>query len=131
MFKFSEQSEQLLNTVRKELNILAHKVLEVSPFDFSITCGYRSQALQERYVKEGKSKTLSSRHIEGKAIDIVPFINGKQDYEAIEELLQILGVFKAVAKQLNIKIRCGDNWNNGKYIRENNWKDYYHISLDY
>lgn len=36
MFKFSTKSEQLLNTVQKELNVLAHEVIKISPIDFSI-----------------------------------------------------------------------------------------------
>lgn len=47
-YKFSERSEQILNTVRLELNILAHKVLEINPIDFSITEGYRSIERQKQ-----------------------------------------------------------------------------------
>ena len=36
-FIFSTSSEQQLNTVHKDLNILAHEVLKISPIDFSIT----------------------------------------------------------------------------------------------
>ena len=129
MFKLSKNSEDLLNTVDKDLQDLTRAVIKVSPFDFAITCGYRSQLLQEKYYKEGKTKTMSSKHTEGLAIDIVPFINGKQNYDAVEELLEILGAFKVVANQMNIKIRCGDNWNNGKLIKENSFIDMYHIEL--
>ena len=47
-FIFSASSEQQLNTVHKDLNILAHEVLKISPIDFSITCGYRSELYQKK-----------------------------------------------------------------------------------
>ena len=43
MFKFSTKSEQLLNTVCKELNLLSHEVIKISPIDFSITEGFRDR----------------------------------------------------------------------------------------
>ena len=47
-FKFSVRSEQKLNTVHRDLGIIARKVIEITPIDFSITCGYRSQQEQMR-----------------------------------------------------------------------------------
>ena len=50
-YKFSNKSEQILNTVRLELNILAHKVLEISPIDFTIVEGYRDIERQKQLYK--------------------------------------------------------------------------------
>ena len=55
-YKFSNKSEQILNTVRLELNTLAHKVLEISPIDFTIVEGYRDIERQKQLYKEGKTK---------------------------------------------------------------------------
>ena len=84
-YKFSNKSEQILNTVRLELNILAHKVLEISPIDFTIVEGYRDIERQKQLYKEGKTKTLNSKHCTKEAIDIVPYINNKLDYEAVND----------------------------------------------
>ena len=63
-YYFPTLSKQLSNTVYKDLNILAHEVLKISPVDFTITEGYRSKNRQEYLYKTGKSKTLNSKHTE-------------------------------------------------------------------
>ena len=127
-YKFSTSSEQILNTVHKDLNILAHEVLKISPIDFSITEGYRSKNRQEYLYKTGKSKTLNSKHTELKAIDICPYINNKLDYEATNDLFIIIGLFIAKAKELNINIRVGALWDNDS-VKNNEFVDGWHIEL--
>ena len=127
-YHFSTLSEQILNTVHRDLNILAHKVLEISPIDFSITEGYRSQKRQEHLFKEGKTKTLNSKHTELKAIDICPYINNKLDYEATNDLFIIIGLFIAKAKELNINIRTGALWDNDS-VKNNEFVDGWHVEL--
>ena len=128
-FFFSTLSEQCLNTVHKELNILAHEVLKISPIDFSITCGYRSELYQKKLYNEGKSKTLNSKHTQCKAIDFVPYINNKQDFTAIKEAYIITGLFIAKAKELDIKIRTGALWNYDN-TKENMFEDVWHVEMD-
>ena len=127
-YNFSTLSEQLLNTVHRDLNILAHEVLKISPIDFSITEGYRSKKRQEYLYKEGKSKTLNSKHTELRAIDICPYINNKLDYEATNDLFIIIGIFMAKAKELNINIRVGALWDNDS-VKNNDFVDGYHVEL--
>ncbi len=111
MFKFSKRSLEKLNTVDPRLQLLANEVLKISPFDFAITCGYRTQQEQmQMYVKklskcDGIEK--KSKHQEGKAIDIMVY--DEQGIGTWEEkyYYQMAGIFKSVANRLNIRIRCG------------------------
>ena len=128
MYSFSNKSKQILNTVHKDLKILAYEVLKISPIDFAITEGYRSQVKQEYLYKTSKSKTLKSKHTELKAIDICPYINNKLDYEATNDLFIIVGLFIAKAKELNINIRVGALWDNNS-IKNNSFVDGWHIEL--
>ena len=128
MYNFSNKSKQLLSIVHEDLNILANEVLKISPIDFAITEGYRSQKRQEYLYKIGKSKTLKSKHTELKAIDICPCINNKLDYEAINDLFIIVGLFIAKAKELNINIRVGALWNYNS-VKNNSFVDVWHIEL--
>ena len=107
MFKFSNKSLEKLASVDVRLQTLAKKVLEITPIDFAITCGSRNKAEQEQLVKEGKSKTLNSKHLVGKAIDIMPC---KEKYTQAKDIFILVGLFIAVAKQLNINIRVGALW---------------------
>jgi peptidoglycan L-alanyl-D-glutamate endopeptidase CwlK len=143
-FHFSQSSLSKLITVDSKLQIPAVKVLEISPTDFAITEGLRTKERQLQLYKQGKSKTLNSKHLEGKAIDICPCINGKLDYAAESDLFFILGLFYLKAKELNekyeitggseglnIKLRFGAFWDY-KSIRENKEKgfvDACHVEL--
>ena len=130
MFKFSTKSEQMLNTVQKELNILAHEVLKISPIDFSITEGYRSKMRQKELYTDGKSKidgeTKLGKHQLGKAIDIVCCKEGYT--EPLRDIYIVVGLFIAVAKQLNIKIRVGALWDKNS-TKDNEFVDTFHIEL--
>ncbi len=126
MFKFSTKSEQLLNTVYKELNILAHEVIKISPIDFSITEGFRDRMRQKELYNDGKSKTLNSKHCECKAIDIVCCKEGYE--EPLRDIYIVIGLFLAKAKELNINIRVGALWDNNS-TKDNNFIDAFHIEL--
>ena len=111
MFRFSKRSISNLERVHKQLATLAEEVLKISPFDFAITSGYRTLAQQQEMFAKKVSKCDGvrriSKHQEGKAIDIMVYDEeGKGTWEE-KYYLQMAGVFKAVAKRLNIKIRCG------------------------
>lgn len=126
MFKFSTKSEQLLNTVCKELNILAHEVIKISPIDFSITEGFRDRMKQKELYNEGKSRTLKSKHCECKAIDIMCCKEGYK--EPLRDIYIVIGLFLAKAKELNINIRVGALWDNNS-TKDNNFIDAFHIEL--
>ena len=128
MFSFNQKSLQFLNTVDKKLDIVANEVIKVSKVDFAITSALRTQQEQQKLFARGKSWNLKSKHLEGKAIDICPYINGQLDYEATHDLFYIIGLFDCKAKELGIKIRLGAFWDNPS-IKENKHCDGYHIEL--
>lgn len=125
-FRFSERSEQRLNTVQKELGILAREVIKISPIDFSITEGYRDRMRQQELYNDGKSQTLKSKHCECKAIDIVCCKEGYK--EPIRDLYIVIGLFIAKAKELGIEIRVGALWDKSS-TTTNIFIDAFHIEL--
>ena len=131
MFKFSTKSEQLLNTVQKELNVLAHEVIKISPIDFSITEGFRDRMRQKELYAEGKSKIDGEiklgKHQLGKAVDIVCYKEGYT--EPLRDIYIVIGLFLAKAKELNINIRVGGLWDNNS-TKDNNFVDAFHIQVE-
>ena len=125
MFKFEITSLTKLNSVDIRLKILAEKVLSITPINFSIVEGLRTKERQEQLYKTGKSKTLKSKHLVGKAIDI---LGCKEQYDNTKDIYILIGLFIAVAKQLNINIRVGALWDKNSTM-ENNFIDAYHIEL--
>jgi hypothetical protein len=152
-FHFSKSSMDKLLTVDEKLQILACKVIEITPVDFAITSGLRTLEEQQELFKQGKSKCdgiiKKSKHQEGKAIDICPVIDGKLDYGAIGELFFLNGLFYAKAKELkevydtkkmygldcdikgglDIILRLGALWDENS-IKNNKFLDGYHIEVE-
>lgn len=124
-FKFSNKSLEKLAGVDVRLQTLAKKVLEITPIDFAIVEGLRTKEEQEKLVKEGKSKTLNSLHLTGKGIDIMPC---KEKYTQAKDIFILVGLFIAVAKQLNINIRVGALWDYNS-TKDNNFIDAHHLEI--
>ena len=131
MFNFSTKSEQLLNTVQKELNVLAHEVIKISPINFQITEGYRDRMRQKELYAEGKSKIDGEiklgKHQLGKAVDIVCCKEGYT--EPLRDIYIVIGLFIAKAKELNINIRVGALWDKTS-TKDNNFIDAFHIEAE-
>ncbi|MDD2839582.1 MAG: M15 family metallopeptidase [Rickettsiales bacterium] len=115
MFKFSDNSIQLLNTVDKKLGILANEVIKTSKIDFGISDGWRNQETQYRYFQDGKSKyngiKNKSKHQDGKAIDIICYDlkTGKTSYDK-KYYYYIAGLFQLKAEELKVNLIWGGWW---------------------
>jgi hypothetical protein len=150
-FTFSKSSLSKLERVDPRLQLLANEVLKISPIDFAITSGYRTTEEQQKLYKQSKSKldgiTKKSKHQANEyglseAIDICPYINGKLDYTATDDLFFIIGLFYAKAKELqeryemskgnkglDFKLRLGALWDSNS-IKRNSFVDGYHIEIE-
>lgn len=106
---FSERSKTKLQGVDPRLVHIAELALQRSPFDFGITCGLRTIEEQRNLVHEGKSRTMKSKHLEGRAIDIVIYINGKANWD-VDNYRKVSQVFKQVATEEDIQIEWGGDW---------------------
>lgn len=120
-FKFSTRSIRAMEGVDKELVEVAYRALELTTVDFIIVEGVRSIATQRRYVDEGKSKTMNSRHLYGKALDFVAYVDGRASYD-LKHMKKIADAFKEAARELSVKIVWGGDWKT--------FKDTPHIELD-
>jgi hypothetical protein len=49
--------------------------------DFGVVQGMRTIEQQKELVAKGASQTMKSKHLEGKAFDIMAFINGRASWE--------------------------------------------------
>jgi peptidoglycan LD-endopeptidase CwlK len=88
---------------------LLNEAVKFSPYDFTVIDGMRTLAEQKALVAAGKSKTMRSRHLSGKAVDVMALIDGKGSWDA-KYYKQIAAHVKAVAKRLEIDITWGGDW---------------------
>ena len=107
-FKFSQRSENNLKGVNPDLVKVIRRALEITPVDFIVIEGLRTQARQKELVATGKSQTMNSRHLTGNAVYIIP-VNTTWN---IEEFKPLLKAVKQAADEQGLKLRFGINWKN-------------------
>jgi len=111
-FKWSKRSLREMEGIHPDLRKVCDRALELTPVDFIITDGKRTLAEQRRYVAQGVSWTMKSRHLTGHAVDYVAFTNGKVKYH-YPAMKEIADAFKRAAKELGIEIEWGGDWKKG------------------
>lgn len=75
---------------------------EISPIPFEITEGLRTRDRQAYLVKTGKSRTMNSYHLRGKAIDFVAMPGGKVSWQLADYKTIVEKAFKPAAKKLGL-----------------------------
>lgn len=108
-FSFSAKSSERLAKVHPDLQRVFNEAIKNSPLDFSITEGLRTKERQKELFSAGKSQTMNSRHLTGKAVDIAVLVDGKVTWD-VKYYRIVTDHVKAVAKELNIPIVCGIDW---------------------
>ena len=111
MRSFSKRSLKNLD-VHPDLVRVAKRALELldgTDYDFIVTDGGRTLAEQKKFVAEGKSRTMKSRHLGGFALDYVAMVNRRVTYEP-GPMKAVAEAFKKAAKELKIPIEWGGDW---------------------
>jgi len=101
-----------LRGVDPNLVALAKMARSISPIPFEITEGLRTAERQRYLVKTGKSRTMKSYHLRGKAIDFVAMPGGKVSWNLPDYKTIVEKAFKPAAKKLGLsdKITYGIYW---------------------
>jgi len=105
MTKLNATSIARMRGVDANLIALAKKAREISPIPFEITEGLRTMERQRYLVKTGKSRTLKSYHLRGKAIDFVAMPSGKVSWDLKDYKTIVEKAFKPAAKALGLTDR--------------------------
>ncbi|MDY4010287.1 MAG: M15 family metallopeptidase [Fusobacterium gastrosuis] len=112
-YNFSKRSLKNLIGVHPKLVKLMEEAIKNSPYDFIITEGLRTLERQKELVRQGKSKTMKSYHLVGKAVDIALIVDGdiSWDFALYREVAKHI---KKIAKEQGINITWGGDWKNFK-----------------
>jgi peptidoglycan L-alanyl-D-glutamate endopeptidase CwlK len=108
-YAFGTKSADRLSQVHPDLQKVFNEAIKDSPFDFSITEGLRTKERQKALFDEGKSQTMNSRHLTGKAVDIAVIKDGEVTWD-LKYYRIVTDHIKSVAKKLDIPIVCGIDW---------------------
>lgn len=108
-FKLSTKSLTNLQGVDERLVNVVRRAIEITTVDFGVIEGLRSEETQRAYVAAGKSQTMASKHLEGKAVDLMAYVAGKPSWE-LNLYDDIADAMKTAAIEQGVAIRWGGAW---------------------
>ena len=112
-FALGTKSKERLQGVHPDLVKVLEEAIKESPLDFSITEGLRTKERQKALFDAGKSQTMNSRHLTGKAVDIAVIKDGEVTWD-FKYYQLVADHIKKVAKELKIDIVWGGDWQSFK-----------------
>src|SRR3954463_3129791 len=121
-FAFSQRSLDHLEGVHKDLVRVMHAALAISPVDFGISEGLRTPQRQKELFAAGKSQTMHSRHIVGKAVDFMAYVDGVGTWDD-RYYIEIAAAIKRAAFTLGVPVVWGGDWST--------FKDEDHVELEH
>ena len=133
-FKLGKTSLARLKGVDECLVKVVMRAIEISEVDFTVLEGLRSLERQRELYAQGRTTpgkivtwTMNSRHVEGKAVDLVP---SPVDWNDLEKFNKIKDAMFQAACEIDVNLRWGADWDgDGKY-REKGEYDSPHFELN-
>lgn len=127
------KSLERLQGVDERLVRVVKRAIQLTTQDFSVLEGVRSVARQKELYAQGRTKpgkivtwTMRSKHIEGKAVDLVPY---PLDWNTASKFDAISKAMFAAAAELNVPLRWGANWDGDGKPRERGESDSPHFEV--
>lgn len=134
-YKLSQTSLNRLATVHPDLQSIVKLAIEITEVDFGVTQGLRTRDDQMRLYGQGRTQaqmsaaglnpayakpnmqrvtwTMNSNHMTGRAVDLVPYINGRVEWDNNGRLglwPKIANAMKLAAAELGIPLIWGGDW---------------------
>ena len=110
MYQLSQRSLDKLEGVDERLVKIVCRAIELTDIDFGVIQGLRTEEEQKALVAKGASKTMKSKHLEGKAVDLMAYVEGRGCWElAVYD--NIADAMQQAATEEGVQIRWGAAWN--------------------
>jgi len=113
-YHLGHSSRNELDGVHPDLVAVVERAIEITEQDFSVADGLRTVEEQRENVERGVSKTMNSKHLPqddgyGHAVDLVPYIDGKLQWEW-QPIYVVARAMKQAAEELGVHLRWGGFW---------------------
>ena len=109
MFELSSRSLGKLEGVNNDLVLVVKEAITLTKVDFGVICGLRTEEEQEALFDKGATQTLKSKHLEGNAVDLMAYLDGRGTWE-LNVYDEVADAMKQAARELEVKIRWGGAW---------------------
>jgi len=108
-FRLSQRSIERLGGVHEELVRVVMRAIAITKVDFGVIEGVRSEEKQRELVAAGASQTMDSKHLTGRAVDLMAYINGRGSWE-LSLYDDVAQAMREAAIEQNVGIRWGAAW---------------------
>lgn len=108
-YSLSQRSLDRLDGVDEDLVNVVKRAIEITEVDFGVIQGLRTIEEQEALVAKGASQTMKSKHLEGRAVDLMAYVGGKGSWE-LTIYDEVADAMKQAADELGVQIRWGAAW---------------------
>jgi peptidoglycan L-alanyl-D-glutamate endopeptidase CwlK len=108
-FKLSQRSLDKLQGVDEQLVATVKLAISLTKTDFGVICGLRTIEEQRALVAKGASKTMRSKHLDGKAVDLMAYVGSRGSWE-LNLYDDLADAMKAAAKETGAVVRWGAAW---------------------
>ena len=95
--------------VEPELKEVVYEAIKVTKIDFGVIEGLRTEEKQKQLVESGASQTMKSKHLEGRAVDLMAYIGGRGSWE-LSVYDEIADAMKEAAIKVDVAVRWGAAW---------------------
>ena len=108
-FKFSTRSQEKLIGVDSELKEIVSLAITYTKIDFGVIEGLRTEKRQRALVESGASQTMKSKHLEGRAVDLMAYVGSRGCWE-LNIYDDIADAMKRAAIEIDVAVRWGAAW---------------------
>jgi len=115
-FKLSSRSMKKLKGVDEGLVAVVKDAIGITKVDFGVTFGLRTLEEQKKLYESGRSQTMKSKHLDGRAVDLVAYFGSDISWE-LNVYDDICDAMAKAARKNNVAIKWGAAWSEGD-IRE-------------
>ncbi len=108
-FVLGTASEDRLIGIKPKLVCCVRYAIKRTAVDFSVFEGLRSEARQRELYLSGASRTLQSYHLTGEAVDLVPYVAGRLQWQ-MPLCIKVATVMPQASRDLSVRLVWGAVW---------------------
>ena len=127
MARFGKRSRSRLKGVNPKLVNVLNEAIKL--MDLTILEGLRSVERQKELVASGASKTMKSKHLKGRAVDVTPYPVDFDSAKGINRHYYMAGMLRGIAHMMKITVRSGADWDSDGEIKDQKFNDLVHLEL--
>ena len=111
-FKLSQRSLDKMKGVDDTLVEVVKEAIQLTKVDFGVTFGMRTLEEQQKLFDSGRSQTMKSKHLEGRAVDLVAYFGSDISWE-LNIYDDICDAMAEAARRNTLALKWGAAWSEG------------------